>query len=112
MDSDWLPPLKRKVKFQIFCLASSPNGSIFDTHNLEQIDSNKNFKKVEEICHYQMKLLGYHPVDDAAVTGIIRDIPQPAAQLESFDWINPVQKFSEMNRCEFYEKHYQNCKSW
>ena len=85
LDSDWLPPLKRKVKFQIFFLASSQNGSIFDTHNLEQIDSNKNFKKVEEICHHQMKLLGYHPVEDAAVTGIMSDIPQPAAQLESFD---------------------------
>ena len=85
LDSEWLPPLKRKVNFEIIVLASSQYGPIFDTHNLEQIDSNKNFKKVEEICQHQMKLLGYQPYEDSAVTGIISDIPQPAAQLESFD---------------------------
>ena len=82
LDSDWLLPLKRMVKFQILFLASSgSNGSIFDTLSLEQIDSNKNFKKIEEICHNQMKLLGYHSDEDS----VISNIPQPAAQLESFD---------------------------
>jgi len=32
-----------------------------------------------------MKLLGYQPLENSAVTGIISDIPQPAAQLELFD---------------------------